>query len=419
MHITEFRVFLPITVDSYQVAQLYTVAEVSKLETGGGQGIKVEKNEPFDEKTNAPNPPLLGGKFTKGQYTLKKYYLEKKVPSLLRKVISKQALVVTEEAWNAYPYCRTVITSDYFSPERFKLTIESYHAPDMNMENAHQLDGEHLKLRHVQVLNIADEAQARAFNVVNPDFNPQAFISKKTGIGPMTDPNWYEKDSVPIRMCAYKLVTVQAKMFGVQTMLENFIINQEARLFLDFHRKVFCLMDNWYGMDMQALRDYEDKTKRELEENSECRFLVRHLVREQQIARQRLKDLNDQINKLQESLLAARTPQVFRVKYERIDSLLKMLQNIRAAFGYLETQMQNLRANLMWKRPLDLALKSFLILGARQQSVWKRDRLNPDEIKRSIVRPKFRAKHWFSKSIELAHEAICSRDDGTTPFTSE
>lgn len=36
------------------MAQLFSVAEVSKNETGGGEGIEVLKNEPFD------NFPLLG-----------------------------------------------------------------------------------------------------------------------------------------------------------------------------------------------------------------------------------------------------------------------------------------------------------------------------------------------------------------------
>lgn len=36
------------------MAQLYSVAEVSKNETGGGEGIEVLKNEPFE------NFPLLG-----------------------------------------------------------------------------------------------------------------------------------------------------------------------------------------------------------------------------------------------------------------------------------------------------------------------------------------------------------------------
>lgn len=36
------------------MAQLFSVAEASKNETGGGEGIEVLKNEPFD------NHPLLG-----------------------------------------------------------------------------------------------------------------------------------------------------------------------------------------------------------------------------------------------------------------------------------------------------------------------------------------------------------------------
>jgi hypothetical protein len=48
---------------------LYSVAEASKNETGGGEGVQVIKNEPFD------NYPLLGGKFSKGQYTYKIYHL--------------------------------------------------------------------------------------------------------------------------------------------------------------------------------------------------------------------------------------------------------------------------------------------------------------------------------------------------------
>lgn len=88
----------------YQIGQLFSVAEASKKETGGGEGVQVVKNEPFD------NFPLLGGQFTKGQYTYKIYHLDTKVPSLVRLVTPKGALAVHEEAWNAYPYCKTVIT---------------------------------------------------------------------------------------------------------------------------------------------------------------------------------------------------------------------------------------------------------------------------------------------------------------------
>lgn len=88
----------------YQVAQLYSVAEASKNETGGGEGIEVLKNEPFVDY------PLLGGKYSSGQYTYKIYHLASKVPAFIRLLAPKGSLEIHEEAWNAYPYCRTVIT---------------------------------------------------------------------------------------------------------------------------------------------------------------------------------------------------------------------------------------------------------------------------------------------------------------------
>lgn len=57
----------------YQVAQLYSVAEASKNETGGGEGVEVLKNEPFE------NYPLLGNRYSSGQYTYKIYHLKRQV----------------------------------------------------------------------------------------------------------------------------------------------------------------------------------------------------------------------------------------------------------------------------------------------------------------------------------------------------
>jgi len=35
-----------------------------------------------------------------------------------------------EEAWNAYPYCKTVITNPGYMKDGFKVIIESLHLPD-------------------------------------------------------------------------------------------------------------------------------------------------------------------------------------------------------------------------------------------------------------------------------------------------
>lgn len=105
------RIILPMTVDEYNVAQLWSVAEVSKNETGGGEGIQVLANEPFDSQVHPPDPPLKvqGQTFETGQYTHKRFYLANKVPAYVRFLAPKGSLEVDERAWNAYPYCRTII----------------------------------------------------------------------------------------------------------------------------------------------------------------------------------------------------------------------------------------------------------------------------------------------------------------------
>ena len=47
-------------------------------ETGGGEGIEVIKNEPFDDF------PLLNGQYSRGQYTYKKYHLARSVFYLIQ-----------------------------------------------------------------------------------------------------------------------------------------------------------------------------------------------------------------------------------------------------------------------------------------------------------------------------------------------
>jgi hypothetical protein len=264
MLIKEFRVVLPLTVEEYQIGQLYSVAEASKNETGGGEGVEVIKNEPFD------NYPLLGGKFSKGQYTYKIYHLASKVPTFVKFLAPKGSLEIHEEAWNAYPYCKTVITNPDYMKNNFHITIETMHSPDKGtQENAHELSPEKLRQRDVIFIDIANDP------VLNKDYketeDPTKIQSQKTGRGPLIG-NW--KETAQPAMCAYKLVTVEFKWFGFQSKVESFIQKTERRIFLNFHRQVFCWLDRWHGLTMQDIRDLEDKTKKELDEQRH-RGLVR------------------------------------------------------------------------------------------------------------------------------------------------
>ena len=247
------------TVEEYQIAQLYAVAEASKNETGGGEGVKITKNEPYD------NVPLLNGKFTKGQYTLKTYYLASKVPGWVRAIVPSGALELQEEAWNAYPYCKTVLTNPGYMKQGFQIKLESYHYPDRGQsDNIHELSPAQLSKREVIVMDIADTVPQGDYDA---NFDPTTYVSKKTGRGPLKNmPGQKWQHSVNPVMTCYKLITIEFKWLGLQGQMEAFIMRQQRRLLVNFHRQVFCWTDEWYGMTIEDIRRLEEETKAELEQ---------------------------------------------------------------------------------------------------------------------------------------------------------
>ncbi|OQV19847.1 Phosphatidylinositol transfer protein alpha isoform [Hypsibius exemplaris] len=256
MIIKEYRILLPMTVEEYQVAQLYSVAQASKNETGGGEGVEILKNEHYD------NYPLLEGQPTSGQYTHKVYYLESKVPAFVKAIAPKGSLEFHEKAWNAYPYCRTEFSNPDYMKDNFYLRLESLHIADGgNSPNVHKLSPEMLRKREVIYVDIANDHVER--KEYKPEWDPQKFHSQKADRGPLIG-NWAET-ATPL-MCCYKLVTIEFKWFGLQNKVEAWAHKAERKLFLNFHRQVFCWMDQWYGLTMADIRRIEDETKRDLDE---------------------------------------------------------------------------------------------------------------------------------------------------------
>lgn len=270
MLIFEFRVLLPMTTEEYQVGQLFSVAETSKNETGGGDGIEVLINEPFKSEKGI-QPPGMPGNFTEGQYTHKIYHISKKVPRFLRMVAPKGSLEVTEKAWNAYPYCKTVLSNPGYMKDNFELSITSMHVDNDQglQENVHGLTKEELAKRQIVYIDISRHPhQLSNRNDYKAHEDPLKFHSEKTGRGPLVGPEWWKlmkNHGMPV-MCAYKLVRVHFKWFGLQTRVEKMVQNQEERIFTNFHRQVFCWMDKWHGLTMDDIRQIEEKVKKELDD---------------------------------------------------------------------------------------------------------------------------------------------------------
>lgn len=238
------------------------VIKAQEKVTGGGEGIVVLKNEPFDntdghmglsEISKTPIPKV------KGQYTLKKYLLSSMCPRVLKAVMPADSLFLWEEAWNAHPYCLTVMTNGYFSMDKFKLAIESHYLNDVGTsENALNMPEKELKKREVIFVDVAKKGSEK----LPADEDVTVYHSQKRNVGPLA-PEWY-KTANPV-MCCYKKVTIHFKYFGLQTIIENIIRSQEIKVFTRTMRQLICQMDEWDGLTMDDIRRMEDEAKEKLD----------------------------------------------------------------------------------------------------------------------------------------------------------
>lgn len=260
--IKEYQIALPISVEEYHIGQLYAVAEASKNETGGGEGIEIVVNEPYkidDKEAKSRNIAFPG------QYTHKIFHLASKVPTFIRLLAPKGSLEIHEKAWNAYPYCRTEYSNPDYMKDNFHIIIETWHKPGLPEDNynAHQLSAEKLSKRVIDKIDIVTDPVAT--NDYKADEDPSKFHSEKTGRGPLAS-DWKErKDDYPLMTCC-KLYDINFKWWGLQTKVESVIVRAVRRLLHNFHRQLFCWLDKWHGMTMDDIRELEAKTKKDLEE---------------------------------------------------------------------------------------------------------------------------------------------------------
>ncbi|OMH84520.1 Phosphatidylinositol transfer protein 2 [Zancudomyces culisetae] len=251
VYVKEYRIVNNLEVKEYEIAQLYAVAKMSLANSGGGEGVEVVKNEPFENENGS------------GQYTYKIYHLASKVPMIVRAVLPASVLQIHEESWNGYPHCKTVVTNPFMG-KKFKIITESMHLPDRGeTENALNVAPEILKIRKIDNVDITLDSGLDNNPYVKEE-DPKLYKSEKTGRGPLTGSEW-RKTCEPVMTC-YKLVTAEFIWFGLQGAVETMIHKMMRALMVQFHRRLYSETDEWYGMTMEELRNLEDKTTSELEQ---------------------------------------------------------------------------------------------------------------------------------------------------------
>lgn len=181
--------------------------------------------------------------------------------TLLRPILGKKGFQLHEEAWNAYPYCKTVITNPGYMKENLQVVLETLHCPDNGtVDNVLNMPlEEYKKIGKPLVLDIVSERS----HLCDESCNPATYSSVMAKRGPL-DPKTWTRTTVPIMTC-YKFITVNFKWFGIQNKMENAILEQYRRMLLAFHQQVWCWTDEWYGLTWSDIRKLEVEAEKILD----------------------------------------------------------------------------------------------------------------------------------------------------------
>ncbi|KAL0272578.1 UNVERIFIED_CONTAM: hypothetical protein PYX00_005498 [Menopon gallinae] len=244
----EYRICMPLTVEEYQIGQLYMIARHSNEESVSGDGVEVVANKPCED-------PVHG----KGQYTEKKLHLSNRLPFWIQSVLPRVFYVI-EKSWNYYPYTVTEYTCSFL--QRFHILIKTrFENNNGSSENCIGLSAEELMNRTVDYIDIAyDDINPRKYK---EEEDPKYFQSKITGRGPLVE-GW--RDSVQPIMCSYKYVQVSFEVWGLQSKVEDLIQKAIRDVLLLGHRQAFTWIDEWYGMSITDVRIYECQMQRQTNE---------------------------------------------------------------------------------------------------------------------------------------------------------
>jgi hypothetical protein len=113
-------------------------------------------------------------------------------------------MFLIEEAWNAYPLCKTVLVNGYLDKNKFRVDIETMHVEDdCHQENALHLTPDELKHRKVEYLDIVDAYADHKHKDYKAEYAVTTYKSKATGRGPLAK-GWEKSGAKPL-MCAYKV----------------------------------------------------------------------------------------------------------------------------------------------------------------------------------------------------------------------
>ena len=261
--LVEYRIPLPLSVEEFNRAWLYMCVTAScdaTLNAANDEGVVIVENHPYDNTngqmgaiSTISEQPIPRNK---GQYTLKEYRLGSRVPGFARVFLPTKALILVEEAFNAYPHCVTYLTNGWLAKQKFYISVRTKClAGNCSVDNAHELDNDELRKRQVRLLDPATPDKEN--DEYRDHLNPSKFHSLITGRGPLIAGQWM-KEADPCMTC-YKVVDVCCdSLWPMGGTAERAVIDGMVGSFTNTHGQAVCTIDQWFNFSIEDIRILEE-----------------------------------------------------------------------------------------------------------------------------------------------------------------
>lgn len=265
MKIYEYRIICPCTVEQNKIGSIYMTSKRSEEESKQvkGEGVETVNNEPFSNEKES------------GIYTYKILHFKSRIPSFMRWALPDKYCHCHEKSWNAYPHVHT----EYSVPgmgDDLLMNVDSTHLPYKDGEeipdNSLNLSKEDLAIRKVVYLDILDgrpkpKADRDLSNWACPQLNVNekfsSFGTKKliVDLYPESKPPEWTHNFKGEMMVQIKVVKIKFQWRGLESIVESFATTTfYHNLFLDNTRAMLRWADQWSGMTLDDVKEFERKT---------------------------------------------------------------------------------------------------------------------------------------------------------------
>lgn len=255
MKILEWRIVMPMTVEQYQIAQIYAVAKKTLDDSNDKEGIQRTSFESckYNDKDAIHSTYL--------------YNFANKLPAALRWVIPNNYQTLCEECYDQFPNQQSTFNlkdnNDTLKMtittrvSEFKNNLENLDEDDAELYTADELSQR--VVRYIDILNWPTSSEDRKLSEfecekANIEKLPVSGTNVKDAL-----PEWVKEYKGPM-VIARKIIKINIDLFAIAGATEEFISHEfMPNIYADSHQFMVKTAENWCDMDLKGAREYESK----------------------------------------------------------------------------------------------------------------------------------------------------------------